>query len=321
MRLWSILLFSLYYSHCIGQSPNMKVKSDGVLLPKGDHSMIQSPEGGLLMYDTLTTSFWYFDNITWEELGNDGDKDSLNEIQNLSVSVTGDTMYLENGGFLIVPGISDANYIKDADGNVYTEVVIGNNVWLKENLKTTKYNDGTPIPKIENASDWDNWGHSWNGQMFTDVYAAYCWYNNDSTSYHKFGALYNWGVVDSTINGGKNVCPDGFLVPTSSQLVSISSNIYQKRYGPGEWWNPTGQAPLGCDQPVHNQTGFSLVGSGHRDWTSPFLDNKDQIWLWSRTGGLMMNIHALRIDVCDSTAPLSTNRRGGQGFSIRCIKE
>ncbi len=137
----------------------------------------------------------------------DLDKDPINELQTISTSTEGDTMYLSDGNWLIIPGISDANYIKDFDGNVYNEVDINGQIWLLKNLKTTHYNDGTPIPEIENATDWDDWNLSWNGSEFTDVYDAYCWYNNDSTTYSKFGALYNWGVADSTINGGKNACP------------------------------------------------------------------------------------------------------------------
>ena len=96
------------------------------------------------------------------------DASVTNEIQQLSVSLSGDTLYLQNGGFVIIPGISIANVpvssITDADGNVYTSVTIGTQEWMVENLRTTKYSDGTAIPNVTGNTEWYNlstgaWSH------------------------------------------------------------------------------------------------------------------------------------------------------------------
>jgi hypothetical protein len=79
------------------------------------------------------------------------------------------------------------NSVKDIEGNVYKTVTIGTQVWMAENLRTTKYNDGTAIPVVTDNDQWS--------KLTT---AAYSWYNNDSTVNKKeYGALYNW------IAGGK----------------------------------------------------------------------------------------------------------------------
>ncbi len=270
-------------------------------------------------------------NKAYVDLHEDADSDILNEIQSLSASTEGDTLYLSASNWLIVPGLSDANYIKDIDGNVYNEVTIGTQIWLAENLKTTRYNDGTPIPKIESATDWDDWTYSWNGSEYTDVYDAYCWYDNDSTTYAKFGALYNWGVADSIINGGKNACPVGYEVPTNAQLntVMVFAGSYSGgginiaglhiKLPIGEFWDFTQVFPFGA--PGDNASGFAAVGSGYRNsFGGTFQYNKQHNWLWSRTGGITKNIDTYRIRYDGVQVDYIPNRSGDDGCSIRCIK-
>jgi uncharacterized protein (TIGR02145 family) len=88
--------------------------------------------------------------------------------------------------------------VSDIDGNVYKTIQIGSQVWMAENLKTTRYNDGSQIPNITGNSVWVG--------LTT---GAYRWYNNDASTYkNKYGALYNHYAV----NTGK-LCPTGWHVP------------------------------------------------------------------------------------------------------------
>lgn len=363
--LYCFIFCFLVIPSIIGQQ--MKVMPDGVIIPKADHTAIVQEEDGQMVYDTVTKSVWYFNNTYWKEVGADNlgnheattdldmddkqiknvatpvdgtdavnkayvdldtDPDPLNEIQAFSASTEGDTLYLSDSNWLIVPGLSDANYIKDFDGNVYNEVVVGTQTWLLENLRTTHYNDGTPIPKNENAADWDDWSQSWNGSEYSDVYDAYTWYNNDSITYNKFGALYNWGVVDNTINGGKNACPVGYGPPNTAQLdvlVAYSGSLpptYNESVAikapVGEFWNFSQNFPFGA--PGNNASGFYAIGAGGRDNTGSYNYNKQRNFLWSSDGGVAQNVNAFRIRYSDYQVDKITNLSGGEGYSIRCIK-
>ncbi len=92
--------------------------------------------------------------------------------------------------------------VTDADGNIYDTVHIGTQVWLQQNLATTKYNDGSQIPLVTDTS-WQS--------LKTP---AYCWYDNDSATYkNPYGTLYNF----YTVNTGK-LCPTGWHVPTNEEF-------------------------------------------------------------------------------------------------------
>ena len=97
------------------------------------------------------------------------------------------------------------NSLKDIDGNLYKTVTIGSQVWMKENLRTTRYNDGLAIPLV---TDYDSWA-----ALTTP---AYCWYNNDSKNKEVYGALYNYYTIDT-----KKLCPEGWYVPADSDWTEL----------------------------------------------------------------------------------------------------
>jgi uncharacterized protein (TIGR02145 family) len=97
------------------------------------------------------------------------------------------------------------NIIKDVDGNIYHTVTIGTQIWLAEDLKTTRYNDSTPIPLVTDTVEW--------GSLHS---GAYCWANNDESYKTIYGALYNW----YTTNTGK-LCPLGWHVSSDSDWETL----------------------------------------------------------------------------------------------------
>lgn len=95
--------------------------------------------------------------------------------------------------------------VKDIDGNIYKTVVIGSQVWMKENLRTTRYRDGSSIPNVINYNDW-----------IDRTEEGFCWYRND-TAYKEMGALYNYyAVIDP-----RNVCPEGWHVSTDNDWKTL----------------------------------------------------------------------------------------------------
>ena len=97
--------------------------------------------------------------------------------------------------------------ISDIDGNTYKTIQIGTQTWMAENLKTTKYNDNSIIPLFTKYSDW----HTMHNPGFG-------WYNNDSSAFKDYGALYNY----YTVMTGK-LCPAGWHVSTDADWATLTN--------------------------------------------------------------------------------------------------
>ena len=196
--------------------------------------------------------------------------------------------------------------IKDIDGNVYTSVTIGTQVWFAGNLKTTKYNDGTEIPLITGKSEWDN--------LTTD---AFCWYdNNASANKGTYGALYNWYAV-----GTGKLCPDGWHVPTDAEWTTLTDFIggeygggKLKEAGTTHWIDPNVSAT--------NEYGFNALPAGDR-----YPDTGFEFWgkgiygaWWSSTE--IYTERAYYREIYNEGDRLYREyTRKSFGFSVRCLKD
>ena len=105
--------------------------------------------------------------------------------------------------------VRNGKEVVDIDGNIYKIVTIGTQIWIAENLKTTKFNDGSDIPLVTDTKIWSG--------LSTP---AYCWYNNDISNKDTFGALYNgYSVITSKI------CPIGWHVPTDKEWYILENYL------------------------------------------------------------------------------------------------
>jgi len=112
-----------------------------------------------------------------------------------------------------------ASTVKDIDGNEYPTVVIGEQEWMAENLKTTRFNDGTSIPLVTDELKWN--------RTFSP---AYTWYNNDKDQYKDaYGALYNWYAVNT-----EKLCPQGWHVPTEAEWSILTDYLGGKTIAGGK---------------------------------------------------------------------------------------
>lgn len=194
----------------------------------------------------------------------------------------------------------------DADGNNYTSVTIGNQVWLVENLRTTKYRDGT---QISNVTD----NLSWAGL----IEGAYCNYNNDTSKARTYGRLYNWYAV----NDAHKLTPRGWHIPSHSEWNILTDflggeNIAGgklKEVGTLHWVTPN----TGAD----NSSGFTALPAGQRNSQGGFsvLNESCFFWLSTETSASEAFISAL---YSNSVGSLRwTNSKKIQGHSVRCIKD
>jgi uncharacterized protein (TIGR02145 family) len=136
--------------------------------------------------------------------------------------------------------------VTDVDGNEYKTILIGDQTWMVSNLKTTRYNDGTPIPLVPDAASWTGLSSP-----------ACCWQNNDPARKITYGVLYNW----YTVNTGM-LCPVGWHVATDTEWTTLIS------YLGGE-----------------NIAGGKLKESGFRHWVSPNTGATNEVAFSALPGG------------------------------------
>ncbi len=155
--------------------------------------------------------------------------------------------------------------VTDADGNVYHTVNIGTQIWMVENLKTTKYNDGSNIPLVSDISEWSNLNTP-----------GYCYYNNDATAYKDiYGTLYNWYAV----NTGK-LAPAGWHIPTVAEWKTLSDYLEGdtiaggklKEPGTTHWNNP--------NEGATNESGFTALPAGGRAPDGNFYNQVGNYGYW-----------------------------------------
>ena len=201
--------------------------------------------------------------------------------------------------------------VSDIDGNVYNTVKIGTQTWMVENLKVTKYNDGTSIPNVTDLTAWSN--------LTTP---GYCWYNNDVANKNPYGALYNW----YTVNTGK-LCPAGWHVSTQNEWITLVTFLggesiaggKLKEKGYTHWLQPA----AGMTNAT-NESGFTSLPGGSRN---PGLDN---FWGIGELGGYWTSnqqdaTYAFYFETSYNGNECSYINVGGEpkntGFSVRCIKD
>jgi uncharacterized protein (TIGR02145 family) len=196
--------------------------------------------------------------------------------------------------------------VGDVDGNVYNTVIIGTQTWMAENLKTTKYNDGTSISLVTDGTAWSN--------LSTP---GFSWYNNDAaTNKDLYGALYNWYSV---ITG--KLCPAGWHVPTDAEWTTLTTWLggetiaggKLKETGTTHWTTPNTGAT--------NESGFTALPGGYRTSSGPFGNIGITGNWWSSTEESPPNSAWFRNMYNNFSVVTRGSTLKWNGMSVRCIKD
>ncbi len=195
--------------------------------------------------------------------------------------------------------------LTDIDGNVYHTIIIGTQVWMLENLKTTKYRDGTIIPNVTDNAEWID--------LTTGAYSNY---DNTPSNSAIYGKLYNWYAVSSALN----IAPVGWHVPTDKEWITLSNYLggeliaggKLKENGTQHWNIPNTTAT--------NESGFTALPGGSRigiisfegvgykgSWWSATEYNDRTAWDW-----YLVNSYEI---------VYRENSLKSDGCSVRCIKD
>ena len=202
--------------------------------------------------------------------------------------------------------------VTDQDGNTYATIEIGTQEWMAENLRTTTYANGDPIPNVTGQSQWS--------YLTTGAWAHY---NNDSQYEIPYGKLYNW----YTVADPRNICPTGWHVPTDAEWTVLTDYLgglevaggKMKTTGTREdltglWYSPNDEAT--------NSSGFSGAPGGFRynDGVYLFTIGYDGVW-WSSSDVNTDFAWYRGLNYFDSFVTRSSYGVKGDGMSVRCVRD
>ena len=252
----------------------------------------------------------------------------------VNVSPTGDTLFVGEGNFVIIPGLSEANgfttgtilhscgaadmhnpdiiygSMTDQEGNVYKTIVIGTQEWMAENLSTSVYRNGDVIATGLSTSQWTN-----------TVQGAWAYFQNDASKNCPFGKLYNWySCVDA-----RELCPTGWHVPTDADWTVLSDYLggeaiaggKMKTLGMSDSATGLWSAP---NSGATNSSGFSGIPGGYRMLQGPYSNLEFIGYYWSSSDFVTLSAYYRYIIYDDVDLTRATGGKGN-GFSVRCLRD
>lgn len=203
--------------------------------------------------------------------------------------------------------------VTDVDGNVYNTVQVGNQCWMRENLRTTHYADHSAISQ---------------DAAMTDSIASYYQPDVEESELSLYGLQYNWFAVD---NDAQSLCPEGWHVPTQTEWMQLHRYVASKdeyRCGSGansiskalavdyNWYPSSSSCDAGDTTTVHNATGFSAFPAGY------YPNNNVRIAAYFWTSTEYGSEKAVVRYINYSTPNFSEgNLRKTYAASVRCLKD
>jgi len=199
--------------------------------------------------------------------------------------------------------------MEDVDGNIYKTITVGTQFWMAENLKTTRYNDGTAIPLVEDNKAWEALASP-----------GYCWYNNDpKTSRSACGAIYNWYTVNN-----EKLCPAGWHIPTYYEWGTLTAYM---GFTPasvdsvtvGKQKDPETANWIDSRNGSINKRGFIAFRGGYRNDDGSFSPAGEYCRWWMSAEWNISTVWG-RFLTYGYSGGVNSFVGMRQGFSVRCIK-
>ncbi len=285
---------------------------------------------------------WNFDDGNSSTEKNPGHKFSEAGSYNISLTASNDIITHTNtiDSYIVAHEITAGNGLTDIDGNTYETIILGTQEWMSENLKATKFPDGTAISEDQ---EWDDVERN-----NTSYY--YCWYNNDISTKDTYGAFYSFGAAvygtahtdGEALDTLQGICPDGWHLPRKDEwdtlVTYLRNNDYNYNLESGSraeakaisaktgWYGPDILAPVSdgmasFDRKSNNSSGFSSIPAGMR---SPYAFNyfsKYAYW-WTATQSAYSDqtAYGWKLNYNSRYSDKYSYSKDG-GFNVRCVKD
>lgn len=218
--------------------------------------------------------------------------------------------------------------VTDIDGNVYNTIQLGNQCWMRENLRTTKFPDNTMIPV---GSDSGSTGPRRYGP------------NNSISEASYSGYLYNWPAVmygaassSAAPSGMQGICPMGWHVPSDAEWTQLTDYVSsQSEYTCGNnatyiakalassiggWYSNPGNCDVGYDPTTNNTTGFSALPAGGYDATYSFVSYYHGAFFWSATENEGNTAYGRFLHYSSAEVTVAASNKLS-GYSVRCVRD
>lgn len=192
------------------------------------------------------------------------------------------------------------------NGHQYTSIVLGNGQeWMAENLNTTAYANGDPIPNVSQNTQWSGL-----------TSGAWSYYNNDSKLANPYGRLYNW----YTVSDPRNVCPNGWHVPSDAEWEALSKYLGGEDLAGGKLKGKGTQYWTSPNMDASNDSGFTGLPGGIRYQAGFFISMSDEGYWWSATanGTSLAMFRGLNFNNASFIKYDSGDK--ADGLSVRCLK-
>jgi uncharacterized protein (TIGR02145 family) len=207
------------------------------------------------------------------------------------------------------------NTVTDVDGNTYTTVKIGNQVWMAENLKVAHYRNGDAIPNVTEDTIW-----------YSYTSGATCNYDNNEINVSTYGRLYNWYAV----NDNRGLAPEGWHIPTDEEWkeLELFMGMSQSDVDTSGWRGTDEGGKLKEMGTSHwianigatNEVGFSALPGGYRIYWGAFMTQYFAATFWTSTED--HTYHSWFRYLGNSSTKISRDYISNfHGCSIRCIKD